>query len=82
MILLHRLNCHIQHGEGNKVFPDGSEHSGRWRAGHRDGPGVYIDARGQKTVGNFRDDVFGKTEEEGIVAPVSFISTCWNIVRR
>lgn len=59
-----------QHGEGTKRFPDGSEHSGRWRAGNRDGPGVFIDARGQKTVGNFRDDAFGKAEEDGIVAPV------------
>lgn len=60
----------MQHGEGTKRFPDGSEHSGRWRAGNRDGPGVFIDARGQKTVGNFRDDAFGKAEEDGIVAPV------------
>eukprot|EP00903_Cladosiphon_okamuranus_P011608 g10918.t1 len=58
-----------EHGEGTKKFPDGSEHNGRWRMGHPDGPGVFIDAHGQKTVGNFRDDVFGKTEEDGIVAP-------------
>ncbi|CAM9904008.1 unnamed protein product, partial [Hapterophycus canaliculatus] len=59
----------LQHNKGTKKFQDGSEHSGRWRAGNRDGPGVFIDARGQKTVGNFRDDVFGKNEEDGIVAP-------------
>lgn len=77
LITLHNLasvrTCYIQHGEGTKTFPDGSEHSGRWRMGHRDGPGVFIDARGQKTIGNFRDDVFGKTEEDGIVAPVSWL---------
>ncbi|CAM9888449.1 unnamed protein product, partial [Laminaria digitata] len=57
------------HGDGKKTFPDGSEHSGNWRAGVRDGPGAFIDARGQKTVGIFHDDVFGRAEEEGIVAP-------------
>lgn len=61
----------MQHGNGKKIFPDGSEHNGNWRAGVRDGPGACIDARGQKIVGVFHDDVFGKAEEEGIVAPVS-----------
>ena len=46
------------HGEGRRVYPDGSTYVGSFRSGLRDGHGVGRDASGDEYDGSWREDAW------------------------
>jgi len=55
-----RYEKDVKHGHGKFMWPDGRGYDGQWVQGKRAGSGVYINSRGERKDGIWKNDKFDR----------------------